>query len=280
MKKLIALSALVLLSVVAAMAQTSTQDVIYLKNGSMYRGSIIEQVPNQSYKIEISGGSVIAVQVSEIERITKEKLPETNTSWGCGMGWGRRDTSAFVPRKRGYFNVAQVLIENKQGGVRLVNGFKFGRLGYLGIGVGFDRVFESPFNERINGLEKEALRGYYFPLYLYYAGDIRQKRLTPYYAFEAGYAMAYRGFDNEVAADGAGRRPLGGAMGGFGMGLKWHPTWAKGRHVSLLFNINYKMVRYEEDVLLINNLGQVMGRETSVATANLLFPGIRLGIGF
>lgn len=258
----------------ATWAQEAMQDVIYLKNGSIYKGTIIEEVPNISYKIRIAGGSVIAIQLPEIDRLTKEELSHGT----CGRGV--RDTTRFMARKKGYFNVLQVLIENKQGGVRFVNGYKFGRFGYLGIGVGFDRVFSSPLNGRINNLQADALEGVYLPLYLFYSGDVKQRRLTPYYAIEAGYTMAFKGMDDQFETDAYGRRPLGGPMAGVGLGLKFHPRWAKGHHVSILFNLNYKMVRYEEDVILINNVGQVIGTETGVKAANMLFPGIRIGVGF
>jgi hypothetical protein len=276
MRHLVIFSAflLALLSTSVTQAQEAMQDVIYLKNGSIYKGTIIEEVPNTSYKIRIAGGSVIAVQLADIERLTKEDLPNGT----CGRGM--RDTTRFVARKKGYFNVLQVLIENKQGGVRFVNGYKFGRFGYLGIGVGFDRVFSSPLNGRINGLQDDALEGIYLPLYLFYSGDVKQRRLTPYYTFEAGYTMAFKGMDGQFESDAYGRRPLGGPMAGVGLGLKFHPLWAKGHHVSILFNLNYKMVRYEEDVLLLNNVGQIIGTETGVKAANMLFPGIRVGVGF
>jgi hypothetical protein len=51
-------------------------DVVYLKNGSIIRGTIIEQVPGVSLKIETSDGSVFFYKMEEIEKITKEKVSE------------------------------------------------------------------------------------------------------------------------------------------------------------------------------------------------------------
>jgi len=48
-------------------------DVVYLKNGSVVRGVIIEQVPGVSLKIQTSDGSVFFYKMDEIEKITKEK---------------------------------------------------------------------------------------------------------------------------------------------------------------------------------------------------------------
>ena len=57
--------------------QSNYQDVVYLNNGSIIRGVIIEQVPNTSIKIETADKSVFVYQMDEIEKFTKELPPET-----------------------------------------------------------------------------------------------------------------------------------------------------------------------------------------------------------
>jgi len=47
-------------------------DVVYLKNGSIIRGTIIEQDPATQVKIQTRDGSVFVYKVSEIEKITRE----------------------------------------------------------------------------------------------------------------------------------------------------------------------------------------------------------------
>lgn len=60
------------LSVMSLMAQ-KTSETVYLKNGSVIRGDVIEQVPNQSLKVQTRDGSVFVYQMDEVERITKEQ---------------------------------------------------------------------------------------------------------------------------------------------------------------------------------------------------------------
>ncbi|SKB77673.1 hypothetical protein SAMN05660841_02311 [Sphingobacterium nematocida] len=50
----------------------SLQDVVYLKNGSIIRGIIVEQVPNQSLKIQTKDKNIFVFNFTEIEKITKE----------------------------------------------------------------------------------------------------------------------------------------------------------------------------------------------------------------
>ena len=49
-----------------------TEDVIYLKNGSVVRGIIVEQIPNETLRIRTRGGSEFVFKMSEVLKITKE----------------------------------------------------------------------------------------------------------------------------------------------------------------------------------------------------------------
>ncbi|MGD9581444.1 MAG: hypothetical protein AB7V50_08725 [Vampirovibrionia bacterium] len=66
--------ALLLFACIATLSfgQSNYQDVVYLKNGSIIRGVIIEQVPNKSIKIETTDRNVFVYQMDEIEKLTKE----------------------------------------------------------------------------------------------------------------------------------------------------------------------------------------------------------------
>jgi hypothetical protein len=57
-------------------AQTSYRDVVYLKNGSIIRGIIMEQVPGKSIKIETGDKSLFVFQMEEIEQMVKEQINE------------------------------------------------------------------------------------------------------------------------------------------------------------------------------------------------------------
>jgi len=59
---------------VGSYAQANTlEDVIYKKDGSILRGTLIEQdFENKRYKIQLSGGSVFVVQEDEVTKISKE----------------------------------------------------------------------------------------------------------------------------------------------------------------------------------------------------------------
>ena len=50
------------------------EDVVHLKNGSIVRGTIIEQLPGESLKIQTQGGSVFVYTMDEIAKISKEPV--------------------------------------------------------------------------------------------------------------------------------------------------------------------------------------------------------------
>jgi hypothetical protein len=63
---------------VVCFAQES-EDVIYLKNGSVIRGIIIEQVLNESIKIKTREGNIFVYKYDEISKIAKEENTEANS---------------------------------------------------------------------------------------------------------------------------------------------------------------------------------------------------------
>lgn len=265
---------------VIGFAQSNMHDVIYLKDGSIYKGLIIEQVPNVSYKIESRDGNVFAVKIEDVEKITKEaREVRYHHRQHRGFGHWKRDSIRYQPKARGYFFEGQILIENVQGGLRAINGYKFNKYAYLGVGVGVDFLMSNPFNNRINGLEKKEMAGTYPSLYLYFQSDGPTKgRFTPYIALEGGYTMAWKGREDE-AVDDFGNRLKGGPMAGVGLGFKVQSR-RKRAHLSVLFNVNYKQVNYERDLLFVSNSGQVGGFVSIEERAHLIIPGIRLGFGF
>ena len=57
---------------IQALAQQNKQDVVYLKNGNVVRGKIIEQELNVSIKIQTVDSSVFVFKMEDINKITKE----------------------------------------------------------------------------------------------------------------------------------------------------------------------------------------------------------------
>ena len=88
-----------LMGMTFAFAQTTLQDVVYLKNGSIIRGDIVEMVPNATVKIQTFDGSVFIYPYADVEKFAKEEgvayIPKTSldkkSPWAAGI------MSYFVP---------------------------------------------------------------------------------------------------------------------------------------------------------------------------------------
>lgn len=71
MKKALLIVCAVVCSVLYVAAQ-QYQDVVYLKNGSVVRGIILEQIPGKTIKIATDNGSQFIFTLAEVEKMTKE----------------------------------------------------------------------------------------------------------------------------------------------------------------------------------------------------------------
>lgn len=75
----------------------NVQEVVYLKNGSVIRGIVVEQVPGESLKIRTNDGSVFAYKMSDVEKITKEVGNSNSQTRSLNNGIGiKAGYKAFV----------------------------------------------------------------------------------------------------------------------------------------------------------------------------------------
>ena len=79
MKKLLTLLLFGLITS-SSFGQYKTQDIIYLKNGKIIQGTIIEKLPNKYLKIETTNNQVLVLEIDEIERISFESTRVKNNN--------------------------------------------------------------------------------------------------------------------------------------------------------------------------------------------------------
>ena len=61
-------------------SQEETQDIIYLENGSVVKGIIMELVPNVSVKIKLQDGIVYIYPMDEVRKIIRKEAPRERKS--------------------------------------------------------------------------------------------------------------------------------------------------------------------------------------------------------
>ena len=169
MKKQITLLSLFLFTI-SSIAQTIYQDVVYLKNGSIIRGIIIEQVINKSIKIETRDKSIFIFTLDEVEKITKEMPKDKeeqnqNTSNGIGsitnIDFGWNSGVGFYGLDRFRLNISTSI--------------KFNKYFSLGLGSGIRKYVD--------------YSGVIIPLFLNARTNLSDKNVKPFIQFLAGYSF-------------------------------------------------------------------------------------------
>ncbi len=263
-------------------AQTEQLDVIYLKNGSIYKGKITEYNPGQNYVIRTTDGVMVRIYISNIDHITTGDTPATEqirrpeetsptpSARSYDPSERRPSRRSFVYRDKGYFFQGHLMVGGFEAGLHFVNGYKFNRWAYLGLGVGFDAVlFAIPGNV--------DYMGFHFPVFLYYSGDILKRRITPFYAAEIGYAFHSGKNGLPVFGNSNNAHDLGGIMGGFGLGVRF---FTRGKaYINLSFNLDVKNPTNRYDQTRYSGSGNPI-TVSYTTSAVLYFPAFKFGIGF
>jgi hypothetical protein len=148
-------------------AQNNYDEVVYLKNGIVIRGMIIEQVPGKSLKIQTTGGNVGDYQLDEIEKITKE--PRLRNSGINPLEPGHVIIAEVAYRFRGGIHGSQFVKLN------LINSYRFSSGFSLGLGTGFKYSWHGRFID--------------IPFFADFRGQLNNKKTSPYWAFDVGYVF-------------------------------------------------------------------------------------------
>ena len=158
---------------------TSSKEIVYLKNGSIIKGTIIEWIPNESITIQ-ANDNIFVFKISDIDRVkrdlnssnlenpqpnakVKPSIYESNISLGYGLESGKYGLNVFC------FN--------------WVYGKNLNANHYVGIGTGI-RHFEE-------------INMTMVPLLLDWRYRINQNEISPFVRLSSGYSLnVSNGIDN------------------------------------------------------------------------------------
>ncbi len=206
MKKLFTTLLILMVFAASAIAQSNYEEVVYLKNGSVIRGIIVEFVPGVSLKIK-SGTNVFFYKIEEIEKITREIPEKGSGANGAGdygfksKGFGASYEMGFIAFPGDFTAFSMVL----------VNGYRFSPHFFMGLGIG-----------------AELASGFVsVPAYLDFRAYFLKSRLTPYFDLGLGYNMWSAG---------------GGVLHGFMASPAFGVRVALTQKVGMGLNLGYKYV--------------------------------------
>lgn len=172
MKKALFMLLLFIGSIATSVAQ-NVQEVVYLKNGSVVRGVVIEQVPGVSLKVQTSDGSIFAYQMSEVVKITKESANYRN-----GNSMRLNNNSGNETGYKGFIDLGYTIGVGDWGIDRLElstsHGCQFNPYLYIGAGIAANYYFDA----EVVGL----------PIFAHVRGNILNNSISPYVDFRIGYS--------------------------------------------------------------------------------------------
>lgn len=177
MKKYLLLFVLGLITTLS-FGQNNYQDVVYLKNGSIIRGIIIEQVPNKSIKIETVGRNVFVYQMDEIEKFTKE-LCQVKAGNSIRQSDSSLDSKFLKTGYKGVIEFGYQIGIADYGMDRLklniINAYQINPNFSIGVGTGI-RYYSDP-NTAI------------IPLFADFRANLSNKSISPYCSLGIGYSF-------------------------------------------------------------------------------------------
>lgn len=163
-----------------------TTDVVYTKEGSVFRGEIVAYTPGESLSLKISESSTIIIQDNRIKKIVQGAE---------GKGKRAKGKREYAFRERGLYNLSSVHIAAGATaangefivdlGAHHVAGFQFNRFLGVGLGVGMDYYYIGA-GQNIMPVYAEA-RGYF-----------KAENFTPMYSLAAGYGFAFEKEENNI----------------------------------------------------------------------------------
>lgn len=165
----------------------SLQEFVYLKNGSVIRGTIIEQVPNESLKIQTFDGSVFAYKMVDVEKISKEQVNSRSAGNALAASTTGFSGNGRGPQK-GYRGFADLGYTIGTGDFRLdriefstSHGYQILPCFYAGLGVGAHYYFDGDAVE--------------IPLFANLRFDLLKHSVCPFIDLKVGYTVSEeRGF--------------------------------------------------------------------------------------
>lgn len=159
-----------LVSCLSINAQRS-KDLVYLKNGSIIHGTVIEQNHVEDIiKIRTADGSLFVYKMSEVERIQKEEV--SSQGFNGGNGLHRKFRAIIEPAY--VFGVEDSDYKEDRVGATVSMGYQFNPYIYLGVGVGGFYFLDSEV--------------YSLPVFLNFRSDFINARITPFVDVKAGYS--------------------------------------------------------------------------------------------
>jgi len=222
----------VLLSSNITNAQVNYEDVVYLKNGSVIHGMIIEQVPNESITIKTNSKDVILFRLVDVLKMTREEITSVNPE--------REPLTDHNIKTNGFTNITEFVfgrdkiggdnISSPSGtgnmpslGFQTINGYMFNPHLSVGFGIGIHNFYDIG----------------YVPIFADARYNVVKGTITPFISFDGGYS-----FTTEEITHGKEPNFHGGPYFNLSLGMKFYTRKTN----ALAFSFGYNYQQFETSV--------------------------------
>jgi len=200
-KILYVLLALTLMAAITS-AQYVATDIVEMKDGSIYTGVIVEQVPSEFVKIEIANGSIVHLQSTLIAKITKDF--NNAIKWKKFKKVTNYKANGLAYQLQAGFNMGGGYHSSMPYSLKASAGYQWHNLLVTSIGAGFE-----------NYNNKHSV-----PITLNVNGSLN-KKISPLYFASAGYGF----FLEDLSVVENERQNEGGLHWNAGLGVKLNTSY-------------------------------------------------------
>jgi hypothetical protein len=206
-------------------AQNAVEDVVYLKNGGILRGSVLEQVPGETLKIETIGRNVFVVQMADVARIAKEPVtPATTSAPLPAPTLDTREKTADLPDPD---KKISIIVEGNVGVVASGGdaGLRNGSVVAFGLQAAVDYRLSPSIHVGLGGGADQIGGSWFFPVFADFRYFITQRPTAPYFSASVGWAMGETYSEkNQYGTTIASYRNSGGLYASPTFGIRWNAT--------------------------------------------------------
>lgn len=186
------------------------EDVVYLQNGNVYRGKIIENVEGDYLRIRLNDGGIFSCKYSEIEKITDEEKQKNSYVRTSKKNTGTKLYKSLPSRGyRGFIDVSHSMPIGDWGlsrtGFSTSHGYQICPYFFAGIGVGLN-IYER-WNHNNNWINHIHTMGQgdpmSLPIFLHLRSEFIKSWISPYVDAKVGYSVVDKAGLYAVATIGA-----------------------------------------------------------------------------
>lgn len=226
MRNVLLIFSLFLITPAAALTQSvqEKQDVVYLKNGSIIRGVIIESDRDDYIRIRFSDSNVMDIHVYTILEIKEETVNKTPGTKREGR------SSVYHYNTSGYMNRSGVEILTGSGAntprFYTVNGIHFNPHVSAGFGLGL-----TPYNEPLTLI----------PFFVDFNYRFLKANTSPYLSLKAGYNFSIYEDEEEIPLN----MHSGGLIFNPGLGIEFNLSSGFGWYIQAGYNIDQSTYEFD-----------------------------------